>query len=207
MTEFRTDAVFEALSQPLALVDDAERRQAFERYVEAARFPLERAVFDLLSSLVAAVDSAVQDRYRVRLTYRGGALELQVDPVQVTDEQSAPPPEPPPGEWTFGDGEMEKITIRIPGELKDVVTRAANSAGLSANSWFVRALSRSVSGGEERGRARAFGADLFRPGSDENPPSSVSFGMEPPTPPRPPEPPAGPHRGHGGSKLRGWIGE
>ena len=207
MTEFRTDAVFEALRQPLALVDDADRRQAFERYVEAARFPLERAVFDLLSSLVAAVDSAVQERYRVRLTYRGGALELHVDPVAVSSERSVPPPEPAPGEWTFSDGEMEKITIRIPGELKDVVTRAASSAGLSANSWFVRALSRSVSGSEERGRTRAFGADLFRPDGDENPPGSFPFGMEPPAPPRPPEPPAGPPRGHGGSRLQGWIGE
>lgn len=204
--EFRTDAVFEALQQPLALVDDAERRQAFERYVEAARFPLERAVFDLLSTLVAAVDSAVQEHYRVRLTYRGGALELQTEPIPGGGETPSPPPEPPVTEWTFGDGEMEKITIRIPGELKDLVTQAASGAGLSANSWFVRALSRSLGGSERARRSRTFGAGLFAPAGSDGPAGDRSPGRDSPRPPRSPDPPAGPEWPHESRKLHGWIG-
>jgi hypothetical protein len=78
--EFKTDQVFEALKSPLALVEDTEKRQAFERYVEAARYPLERAIFDLLSEAVAAVDKRVSEHYRVRLSYRPGALSLDVEP-------------------------------------------------------------------------------------------------------------------------------
>jgi hypothetical protein len=179
--EFKTDAVFEALKSPLGLVEDAEKRQAFERYVEAARYPLDRAVFDLLSELVAAADEQVSDRYRLRLSYRPGALLLDVDPVPGA------PAEEPAGDWqefVTVDGETEKITIRIPAELKDLATQAAASAGLSANSWFVRAMARSLRAMEEQ------------PGT-------------PPRPPRPPQPPEPPHqheRGRPGKRLQGWYG-
>ena len=43
-------------------------RSRLERYVEAARLPLERAVFDLMAQVAAAVDEQVGGRYRVRLT-------------------------------------------------------------------------------------------------------------------------------------------
>lgn len=139
--EFRTEAVFEALKSPLALVEDAEKRQAFERYVEAARFPLERAVFDLLSGLVSAIDEQVAGHYRLRLAYRPGALDLDVEPLPEAERAQPDVADLP--EWS-ADGEMEKITIRIPAELKDLITQAATSAGLSANSWFIRMLARSL---------------------------------------------------------------
>jgi hypothetical protein len=159
-------------------VEDQEKRQAFERYVEAARYPLERAVFDLLSELVAAVDTQVHDRYRLRLSYRPGALLLDVDPVSQPETPRDVP------EWTSaGDGETEKITIRIPAELKDLATQAASSAGLSANSWFVRALARSLRTMDEAPR----------------PPRRPGW-------PEPPEPPRPPREGRTGKKLQGWYG-
>jgi len=174
--EFKTDPVFDALRSPLGLVEDAEKRESFERYVEAARYPLERAVFDLLSQLVTAVDEQVSDRYRMRLSYRPGALELDVEPVQAAEEETA-------ADWpdfSAADGETEKITIRLPGELKDLATQAASAAGVSANSWFVRAMARSLRVTDE-------------------PPA-------PPRPPRPPEPPYGRESGRPGKKLQGWYG-
>jgi hypothetical protein len=194
-----TDAVFEALKNPLALVEDEERRRAFERYVEAARFPLERAVFDLLSALVQAVDADVREHYRVRLAYHPGALELETERVASPSgtgqaapsaEQATPRPQATGTEWTIGDGETEKVTIRLPAELKDLATYAASSAGLSANSWFVRALSRSL-GGFADSEPRGAGSSAFPGGS---PPP------EPPTPPQHDEPRAG-------KRLQGWIGE
>ena len=181
MMEFKTESVFDALKSPLALVEDAERRQAFERYVEAARYPLERAVFDLLAELVTAVDARVSDRYHLRLSYRPGALQLDVDPVE-----GAAGPESAASDladWA-ADGETEKITIRIPAELKDLATQAAGSAGISANSWFVRALARSLRAMEEPSR----------------PP-------HPPRAPEPPQPPRPPHEhGRPGKRLQGWYG-
>lgn len=133
--EFRTEPVFEALKAPLALVDDPERRQALERYVEAARVPLERAVFDLLAGFTDAVNGRVAGQYRLRLAYRAGALELEIDEPSPAERLTAVE-----AEWTTADGEMEKVTIRIPAELKELVTQAAGAAGTSVNSWFIRVL-------------------------------------------------------------------
>jgi len=143
MVELRTDSVFDALQQPLDLVDDPERRQAFARYVEAARIPLERAVFDLLSATVDAVNAEVQAHYQLRLHYRPGALELEVKP------QEEPRPDVAGTAWQLAEGDVEKVTIRIPAELKELVVQAAGRAGTSLNSWFVRTLARTLRDLEE----------------------------------------------------------
>ncbi len=175
--ELRTDAVFEALRAPLALVEDDGRRQAIERYLEAARLPLERAVFDLMAGLAAAVDAKAAPRLRVRLAYRPGALELELE-----EQAAAEPYTLADVEFARPDGEMEKVTIRIPAELKDLAAQAAGGAGISLNSWYVRALA---------GAARAA---LRR---------SESFGWgEPPPPPEPERD----RPGRSSRRMSGWIG-
>ena len=129
-------AVFEALERPLGLVEDPERRSALQRYLGSARVHLERAVFDLLSGAVEAVNEA-GGGVRARLEYRAGALYLVVEPVA---EEAAAEPERP---FAPGD-EVEKVTIRIPAELKDLISQAANLRGTSVNSWYVRELARAV---------------------------------------------------------------
>lgn len=136
MADISTDAIFDALKQPLALVEDDDRRRALERYVDAARIPLERAVFDLLSAVVDEINAAIKDRYEARLTYRPGGLSLEVRPTGGAGE--------PEIAWSLGEGEVEKITIRIPAELKDLVVQAATRAGTSLNSWFVRTLAQAI---------------------------------------------------------------
>ncbi len=172
MTEIRTDAVFDALRQPLALIDDEARREAIQRYVDAARIALERAVFDLLSAVVDDINAAIKDRYEVRLSYRSGGLALDVRPVTAAHEERGDTV------WTPGEGEVEKVTIRIPAELKDLVVQASARAGTSLNSWFVRTLAQALRDIEQRGE------------------------RTPPGPSRPPQ--EGP--GRGGSRLSGWVG-
>ena len=81
--EFKTESVFEALKSPLGLVEDPERRQAFERYVEAARYPLERAVFDLLSSSTALRDKLEANTkfFRDGMTAAGFEIKPGVHPI------------------------------------------------------------------------------------------------------------------------------
>ncbi len=153
--ELRTESVIDAIKQPLALIDDDQRRRQAEAFIEAARLHVERAVFDLMSQLAQAVDERVGDHYRVRLAYRPGALALDVE-EKVQDGEAA--------RWTTLEGDVEKITIRIPAELKDLAQQAAARAGTSANSWFVKALARAIRSSEpssqpqgwreERGRRR-----------------------------------------------------
>ena len=147
--ELRTEPVFDALKQPLALVEDEARRRQIETYIEAARTPVERAVFDLMSSLVSAIDERLGEQYRVRLAYRPGGLELDIEEKASNGEDGA--------RWSTQEGDVEKITIRIPAELKDLATEAAAKAGTSANTWFIKALARSLRNSEaqDAGRSRS----------------------------------------------------
>lgn len=133
--EFTTERIFDSLQQPLVLVEDEGQRQAFGRYVEAARYPLERAVFDLLSSFAEDVDRQVAQHYHLAVTYRPGAVEPRVEARQPAAQPTAAD-----ADLFASDGETEKITIRIPAPLKDLVTQAAAEAGVSVNTWIIRVL-------------------------------------------------------------------
>ena len=139
--DIRTDPVFDALRQPLALVENEDRRRSLEAYLEAARPQLDRALFDLMSQLVQSIDEKTGGQYRIRLAYRQGGLGLEIEEkVQEGDE----------ARWTTLEGDVEKITIRLPAELKDMATEAASQAGTSANTWFVKALARALRNTESR---------------------------------------------------------
>jgi uncharacterized protein (DUF1778 family) len=53
---------------------------------------------------------------------------------------------------------MEKVTIRLPRELKDLIDHAATMSGRSANSWYIRNLASAI---RDSMRERERG---FRPG-------------------------------------------
>jgi hypothetical protein len=133
--ELPIQPVFDALKQPLALIEDDERRRAIETYIEAARLPLERAVYDMLSQVVSTVDERVAAHYKLRLSYSPAGLALDVDEKAPNGGEEA--------QWS-AEGDVEKITIRIPAELKDLATQAAQRAGTSANTWFIKALARAL---------------------------------------------------------------
>jgi hypothetical protein len=135
--ELRLEPIFDALKQPLALVENDERRRAIESYIETARLPVERAVYDLVSQVVHSVDERVGERFRVRLAYRPQGLALEVDEKAANGNGEE-------ASWASLEGDVEKITIRIPAELKDLATQAAQRAGTSANTWFIKALARAL---------------------------------------------------------------
>ncbi|MEX1255762.1 MAG: toxin-antitoxin system HicB family antitoxin [Dehalococcoidia bacterium] len=139
--EFRTDSIFEALKTPLGVIDNPQRREQIEAYIDTARVQLERSVFDLLSRFGEEVNGQVSAHYQVGLNYRPGALDLEVKQTEAG--------EAPEQSWSMAEGDVEKITLRIPAELKDLATEAASKAGLSVNSWFVRVLARAVRSAEE----------------------------------------------------------
>jgi hypothetical protein len=129
--------ILQAFEQPLALVDDPERRGDFQRLLEMARFAVERSLFDAFSQAATVVNESQGD-VRARLEYLNGTLNFVVEPA--TPERS----EDGPAQAPFIEGDPEKVTIRIPKELKDLIDRAANFQGLSANSWYIRELSRTI---------------------------------------------------------------
>jgi hypothetical protein len=131
-------SLIDALAGPLALIDSPERRADIQRFLDMGRVHLERALIDLLSRLVGLIGDAGGPPARVEL--RAGRPVLVISPAPAAAEEE-------PDELFAVEGDMEKVTIRIPAELKDLISQAASLRGLSVNSWYVRELARSISHG------------------------------------------------------------
>jgi hypothetical protein len=168
--EFQTEPVFQSLKSLLAVVENAERRRQLEDYIDAARVGLDRALFDVLSRFAEGVNDQVAAHYEVSLNYRPGVLDLDVRPRE--------PGEPAGDVWSTAEGDVEKITLRIPGELKELATEAAAKSGLSVNAWFVRVLARALRG-----------ADVAEPHREARREQRRDM-----------------RHGHTGSHLTGWVG-
>jgi hypothetical protein len=128
-------AAVAAMQRPLALVDDQERRDQFGRYLELAKVHLERAVIEILSEAARAVNDA-DANVRARVQYESGTAAWVVEPRADESDENA---------WLSIGGDPEKVTIRIPAELKDLIAQAATRCGLSVNSWYIRQLASAVS--------------------------------------------------------------
>ena len=129
MTESTTDDIFEALKVPLGVIDNPERQQQIKDYIEAARVNVERSVFDLLAQFAEAVNEEVSAHYEVTLNYKPGVLDLDVKRREAR--------EPDDAGWSMADGEVEKITIRLPAEPQERAAEAAKPGSTCAQMWPV----------------------------------------------------------------------
>src|SRR3954466_150151 len=153
----QTDEVFDALQRPLALIDDPQRRDDMQRFIDTARVHQERAIVDLISDVVARVNEASGDT-KVRLEYQARQFQLTVDANQPDEETGDP--------LTRMDGDLDKVTIRMPKPRKGLIGKVVAERGVSLNTWYVRTLARGVAHqmrGALRG-ARPDWADAAREG-------------------------------------------
>jgi hypothetical protein len=102
-----------------------------------ARFAVERSLFDAFSQVASVVNDS-NGNLRARLEYLNGNLDFVVEPAESEPQDDSA------ARTAFVEGDPEKVTIRIPKELKDLIDRAASFQGLSANSWYIRELSRTI---------------------------------------------------------------
>lgn len=174
--ELTFETVMDAFDAALELVDDDDQREKLTRVIAASRASVERATQDLVAGVVDEVNANLSGRARVDLRVTPEGLEINVTTeraaVEGEDEES----------WQFGESEVEKVTLRVPVELKDRATGAAKESGMSLNAWFTRLLARELrepKPDEPRREARSRRRDR-REGR-------------------------GGRKGHGNS-LKGWIG-
>jgi hypothetical protein len=141
----------ENLGRELALAAEAGGEEA-RALAERLAAPLDSAVrLMLLDALSSAADEITRELApgSVELRLRSGEPAFVVTPAPVDEPgepQSAPPLVPPEDD----DGEPARINLRLPGQVKAGVERAASREGLSVNAWLVRvvaaALARNDSG-------------------------------------------------------------
>ena len=150
-TSLDLSALLSGLEQPLQLIDNPQRRQELEAFVSAARPQVERAAFDLLSQVVAAFNDGCRETQ--------AKLEFDVSGLHLALEPRSNGPEP---EASFNDSDPERVTLRLPRELKELIDSVASRHGISANNWYVRELSRIIGrsvadsvGDEIRGEMRS----------------------------------------------------
>lgn len=109
---------------------------------------------DLISEVLEVINPAVrQTMFRVVETamaeinsqLTGQAVEIRLvdgDPDLIVTTATVPPPPSPPEAPDAPEAEFDeaRITLRIPGYLKEIIADAARNAGDSVNSYVVDAL-------------------------------------------------------------------
>ena len=78
-----------------------------------------------------------------------GSVELRLrgrDVQFVVSEAAPPPAAAAPVATPEPEGDITRITLRLPETLKDAIETAAGAAAISVNAWLVRAISAAVTG-------------------------------------------------------------
>ena len=119
----------------LAALGDENIAAAADRLASAIRSSAGLRLLDALSE--AALEISAQLPFG-HVDIRVSGQDPQFVFVQEEPTETAPHPE---------DGMTARITLRLPESLKASVEAAAANEGVSVNTWLVRALQRSVSGG------------------------------------------------------------
>ncbi len=141
--------VIEAFDSALQLIQDTDERDRFQHVLEASSDSVRSAVHDIISQAVNEVNEAADGAVRVSLGYGADGLDLTVDtptPEETADDQGAL-------HITFDDSEVERLTLRLPAELKEMAAQHADSSGVSLNTWLTRLVSHEA-GRRERGERR-----------------------------------------------------
>ena len=139
----------EDLRRELAVAADAGGEEA-RALAERLTAPLESAIrLTLLDALSAAADEITTDlapgSVSVRLRGREPEFEVVPPPAEVTSadvaEDQAVPRAAQPEPWAEADGgEIARITLRLPEQVKTRIEHAAATDRLSVNAWLARAV-------------------------------------------------------------------
>jgi hypothetical protein len=144
-----TDGIFEAFDATLDLIEDEEQRARVRRVLDASRDSVQRAVHDLIGAAVHEVNEAAGGSLRADLIYGPDGLELNVstpDPAEPRDDATV--------EIDFDASEIERLTLRLPAELKEIAASAAEGAGVSLNTWLTRLVTQEAGRTRRRERGR-----------------------------------------------------
>ncbi len=139
----------QALASDLAAVasmGDEQTAETARRIAVALQGSLGMRLLEALGEAARELDAQIPDgRVEVRLVDQNPELVY----VRTEEERSAP---------MAGDEALSaRITLRLPEGLKKTVEAAAERDGVSANTWLIRAIARSVHGPAARSGNRLTG--------------------------------------------------
>ena len=128
--------IVEAQKKALSLVENPEKRETLERFLESSGPLVESATRDALHELVEDMNSQLAPHARVRLVQEGSQLLPEV--VSLAEDIGK-------GRTVVIDSDsISKVLVRMPSEVKSMATEAAQRAGTSLNGWTVSVLERAL---------------------------------------------------------------
>ncbi len=129
----QTAHIMEAAVQAQLRLADPELSALGSELLEVLRPAIRMALMEVVEMAAQEINGQlVGQRVEIRL--------IDGDPeLDVRSDQSNIPPPPPPPQGEAVDAEA-RITLRLPGYLKDLIAEAAEGAGDSVNSFVVDAL-------------------------------------------------------------------
>lgn len=134
----------DALRHELALAaatggDDA--RELAERLTAPLESAARLALLDALSEAAAEITrDLAPGSVDLRLRNREPSFVVTAPPADPwLDQSAAPPPGPAPAPTLGEDEATVRISLRLPEHLKNRVEQAAARAGVSINTWLIRA--------------------------------------------------------------------
>jgi Protein of unknown function (DUF1778) len=128
----QTAHVMEAAVQAQLRVADPELAALGSELLEVLRPAIRLTLMEVVEMAAQEVNGQLAGQ-RVEIQLVDGEPELTVRP----DQSTIPPPPPPSGEPIDAEA---RITLRLPGYLKDLIAEAAEGAGDSVNAFVVDAL-------------------------------------------------------------------
>ena len=143
--------IVEAQKKALALVENPEKREALERFLESSGPLAESAARDALHELVEEINTQLAPHVRVRLVQEGSRVVPEA--VSLGEDIGR-------GRAVVIDGDsISKVLLRMPSEVKSMAADAAQRAGTSLNSWTVAVLERALVNLRERQQRAGEGQD------------------------------------------------
>jgi Protein of unknown function (DUF1778) len=130
----QTAHVMEAAVQAQMRLADPELAALGSELLDVLRPAFRLTLMEVVEMAAQEVNGQLVGQ-RVEIQLVDGEPELTVRP----DESAIPPPPPPPTPGDPVDAEA-RITLRLPGYLKDLIAEAAEGAGDSVNAFVVDAL-------------------------------------------------------------------
>jgi HicB family len=173
----------ESLRHDLAAAAEAggpEAKAAAERLALALDPAMRLALMDALSQAAAEITADLPaGSVDVRLKGREPQFVVDVPTMPMQAATAAPGAPGPEEDEEEADGNVARITVRIPESLKYKAEELAAKGGHSLNSWIVNAIRAAT-------RERAINVDIDL--------SSIPFLDTP-----------GPGRSRGGKRMTGWV--
>ena len=100
------------------------------------------ALLEALSDAAAEITTRLHDA-SVEVRLRGREADLVVN-RHLPEPPVPPAPPAPPAAPVAPDGDLARLTLRMPESLKTHVEQAAAAEGVSVNAWLVRAVAAAV---------------------------------------------------------------